>query len=144
MIELARTVAEGVLHSSIVIMVGLYFVFSNTIMNVLADSPSGASVMIEINRKIVNPLFMVLFIVSGLAGLYFFFVYSGVKALGGLLFFLGTTVLTVLFNVPLNNALRDAPKERRNQVWQEYLIRWVRWNHVRTICAIVSGFMLVL
>ena len=142
MLELTLMITEGVLHLSIVIMVGLYFIFSNTIMTVLADKSAGASIMVEINRQILNPLFLAVFALSGVAGLYFFFTQSGVQALGGLLFFIGTTLVTVLFNVPLNNALRDASKDRLANVWQVYLNRWVRWNHVRTICALLSGFML--
>lgn len=142
MFDFALTITEGLMHLSIVIMVGLYFIFSNTIMTVLAGNSSGASIMIEINRQILNPIFLALFVLSGISGLYFFFVYSGFQALGGLLFFAGTTLVTMLFNVPLNNGLRDSPKANFQSVWQVYLNRWVLWNHVRTISAVLSGFML--
>lgn len=142
MFEFVLMLTEGVLRLSIVIMVGLYFIFSNTIMVVLANKPFGASIMVEINRQILNPIFLCLFVLSGVAGVYFFFANSGIQALGGLLFFAGTTLVTMLFNVPLNNALRDASQESLARVWQVYLTRWVCWNHVRSICAVLSAFML--
>ena len=142
MADLAVMIVEAVLQLSMTIMVGLYFIFSNTIMLVLSRHSDGASTMIKINKQILNPLFLICFCVSGLAGIYFFAFHTGAHAIAGLVFFVGTTLVTAFFNVPLNNSLRDAPKESVNQVWKTYLTRWVYWNHLRTLSAVVSGFML--
>jgi len=65
--------------------------------------------------------------------------------------FLGVVafVVTVAFNIPLNNALdrldpaalsvADAARE-----WRAYLAPWTNWNHVRTVAPLLgSAFVLV-
>jgi uncharacterized membrane protein len=138
------TIAEALLQLSMIVMIGLYFIFSNTIMHVLAKEHDGASIMNKINSTILNPVFLTCFFVSGLASMYFFYFGSGAKALSGLFFFMGTTVVTVVFNVPLNNKLKAAQKESMAPVWAEYLSKWVLWNHCRTAAGIVSGFLMSL
>ncbi|BDX05924.1 DUF1772 domain-containing protein [Planctobacterium marinum] len=137
------SILEVLLQLSMLLMMGLYFIFSNTLMPVLSRQKGGADTMIAINKVILNPLFMAGFIVSGLAGLYYFISFSGAKSLAGVVFFLGTTLVTVLFNVPLNNKLRDASELNKAAVWELYLKKWVFWNHVRTLCAVLSGFLLL-
>lgn len=138
------TIVEALLQLSIIIMVGLYFIFSNTIMRVLSTRSDGASTMIDINREILNPLFLGCFAVSGIAGLYFFVFHSGLQSIAGLVFFIGTTLVTAVFNVPLNNKLRDASPDILPEVWQNYLIKWTFWNNIRTVSAVGSGFLIAL
>ena len=133
---------ESLIQLSMVIMVGLYFAFSNTIMPSLKQFESGAYVMAEINKVILNPVFMAVFVLSGIGSLYLIIVADGLPAISGAIFLIGTTLVTMIKNVPLNNQLRDAGKERV-QVWQHYLDKWVFWNHVRTVSAVISGLLLV-
>ncbi len=135
-------IVEALLQLSMIIMIGLYFIFSNTIMRALSKRHDGANTMIEINQQILNPIFLGCFGLSALAGLYFFLFHTGFQSLAGIVFFTGTTLVTVFFNVPLNNTLRDTPAERVSGVWQTYLVKWVFWNHVRTWCAVGSGLLL--
>lgn len=145
MVEISLiTTVEALLQLSMIIMVGPYFTFSNTIMRALSTRSDGANTMIEINRQILNPLFLVCFCFSGFAGLYFFEFHSGLRSIAGLIFFIGTTLVTVIFNVPLNNKLRDSSQETLANIWQTYLTRWVFWNHVRTASAVVSGLLISL
>ncbi len=134
--------AEALLQLSMIMMIGLYFTFSNTVMKVLSNSRHGAAIMIDINKQILNPLFLACFIISGVAGAYFFWSETGVRSIAGAIFLLGTTLVTVLFNVPLNNRLRDANSVRQPVVWNAYLSRWVWWNHIRSLTGILSGFLL--
>lgn len=135
-------IVESILQLSMIIMVGLYFTFSNTIMRVLSQSRDGANTMIEINKQILNPLFLTCFGLSGIAGFYFGFFHSGFQSLVGIVFFIGTTLVTVFFNVPLNDKLKDALPEDLSRLWQKYLDKWVLWNHLRTGCAVLSGLLL--
>lgn len=135
---------EALLQFAMIIMMGLYFTFSNTVMRVLSTRSYGANTMIEINRLILNPIFLACFFVSGLAGLYFFVTHSGFQAIAGLVFVIGTTLVTIVFNVPLNNKLRDSTQETLADVWQTYLNKWVFWNHVRTVSAVCSGLLISL
>lgn len=136
---------EALLQLSMVIMIGLYFIFSNTIMTTLARVENGANVMVDINKQILNPVFLVCFVLSALASVYFLAFGSGLNRVSGGVFFVGTVVVTALKNVPLNNQLRDVKGFSEQQIlWKVYLSKWVKWNHVRTLSAVVSGFLLVL
>lgn len=138
------TIVEALLQLSMIIMVGLYFTFSNTVMRVLSSRSDGANTMIEINRLILNPIFLGCFFVSGIAGMYFFESHSGFQSIAGLVFVIGTTLVTAIFNVPLNNKLRDSTQETLPDVWKTYLTKWVFWNHVRTASAVGSGLLMSL
>ena len=61
---------------------------------------------------------------------------------GGLLYFLGGLLLTVLIHSPMNDvlALVETPMEaaRAREVWQDYSEPWQRWNTVRTIVSCIT------
>lgn len=137
-------IVESLLELSMIVMVGLYFIFSNTIMRTLANRSDGACVMNDINKDILNPVFLGLFVLSGVAGLYFLLFESNAKSVAGGIFFFGTTLVTVTRNVPLNNQLRDSSGDKITQVWRNYLDKWVFWNYVRSASAIIAGFLLAL
>ncbi len=137
-------IVEALFELSMIVMVGLYFIFSNTIMRTLAMRSDGANVMNDINKDILNPIFLGGFVLSGVAGLYFLLFESNAKSVAGGIFFIGTTLVTVTRSVPLNNLLRDSSVDNIAQVWQRYLDKWVFWNHVRSASAIIAGFLLAL
>lgn len=58
---------------------------------------------------------------------------------------LGSIVVTIAFNVPLNNRLAavNSKREEGNKLWETYQKHWVRWNHVRSIATIVSTVFLI-
>ena len=69
---------------------------------------------------------------------------SAVFFLGGALFYLvGTFLVTVLGNVPLNDQLAavSATDPAARDVWEHYLGRWTMWNHVRTAAAMVAALL---
>ncbi len=138
------SIAEIIVKLTMIIMIGLYFIFSNTVMRVLSDLENGADAMVLINRHILNPLFLGCFFISGIGSLSLFFISTGLLASASIIFFVGTVVVTVVFNVPLNNKLKDASEYHRDIVWKEYLPKWVFWNHLRTVCGVVSGTLLCL
>lgn len=134
-------------------MAGIYFIFSNTIMPALAQlaPESGAVAMQRINRVILNPGFFLLFFGSALLSLTLLLAswfiadtdipYGVCAAILVLVSFL----VTVFFNVPLNNALDQAPltQEVGIEVWQRYLSEWVMWNHVRTVATTIATALFV-
>ena len=135
---------EAVMQLSMILMVGLYFTFSNTVMASLKGFENGVDVMVELNKVILNPLFMTCFIGSGISSAYLAVTGTGLVAISGAVFFIGTTLVTVIKNVPLNNKLLNATEAiSRQQVWREYLQKWVFWNHIRTASAVLSAFLLV-
>ena len=138
------TMTEVLFKFSMYMMMGLYFIFSNTVMETLARFDNGADVMIEINKEILNPVFLSLFFVSGIGSFWLFFFSQGAIAAAGLIFFVGTVAVTVVFNVPLNDKLKNIVPNKKHALWKEYLSKWVLWNHVRTFCAAISGLLLCL
>ena len=54
---------------------------------------------------------------------------------GSALYLAGVILVTMLFNVPLNNILAaHAPDSTDAAVfWTRYLGQWTRWNHLRTL-----------
>lgn len=134
---------------------GLYFAFSAFIMTALRriEQVQGISAMNSINSTILRSAFMPLFLSSTLASLILlvvgFFRRSepGSMAMiaGGLIYVSGMFLCTVLFNVPLNNALGSADPASREaaQVWARYLKDWTFWNHVRTISSTAASALYI-
>jgi uncharacterized membrane protein len=54
-------------------------------------------------------------------------------------------VVTVVFNVPLNDALAAVKPStpEAGAVWTSYLKDWVFWNHVRTIASGVASALFI-
>lgn len=137
---------ESLIQLSIVSSLGIYLIFSNTIIRALKQSPQGAKAMVEINRVILNPVFLSLFLTSGLGSFYLVLYGKGMESAAGALFFLGTFLVTITQNVPRNNKLRDTVlfTDAGQEYWNVYSKSWLWWNHVRTISAITSSMLLIL
>ncbi|MDK1490177.1 DUF1772 domain-containing protein [Sinorhizobium sp. 7-81] len=129
------------------LMAGLFFIFSVCIMQALSRLPpeQGIAAMNAINVVIQNPLFLSAFMGTALLGLILIAAafFSGgqgswLLAAGGLAYVVGTLLVTIVFNVPLNDSLAAAaPGPAANELWQKrYLTDWVWWNHVRTFASI--------
>ena len=127
------------------LMGGLFFVFSVAVMKALSSIPAnqGMAAMQAINRVIVNPLFLSVFMGTAaacgiLAGMSFMQIRS-VPAIcilvASLSYLAGTIFVTAVFNVPKNNALDlitpDNPAIA--SLWSDYIASWTAWNHVRTL-----------
>jgi uncharacterized membrane protein len=65
---------------------------------------------------------------------------SGYLVTGSLLYFVGTFLVTLLFNVPLNNRLAAVKPDSAEgkAVWTHYLREWTAWNHVRTVAPLAA------
>jgi uncharacterized membrane protein len=133
---------------------GLFFAFSTFIMTALGRiaSASGIAAMNAINEAILRSLFMPLFWGTTVASALLVVLATvcwgeaGAMAMlvGGVVYLLGMFVCTVAIEVPLNNRLKaDAAKETASATWQRYLVRWTRWNHLRTIsCAVACALFI--
>ncbi|HEU5260866.1 MAG TPA: anthrone oxygenase family protein [Gemmatimonadales bacterium] len=60
---------------------------------------------------------------------------------GSLLYLVGTVMVTIVFNVPRNNALAAVGPDSVDgaRVWAGYLTSWTAWNHVRTVAALAAA-----
>ena len=132
---------------------GLLFAFSSFVMTALARQPAecGIRTMQAINVAILNPLFLSIFLGTAAASAALVaasLAQPGSRAVllpaGATLYLVGVFGVTVLVNVPLNNALEAlaAGSPEAARFWPGYVRRWTRWNHVRTVCALVASVLL--
>jgi uncharacterized membrane protein len=138
------------------IMAGLYFVFSNTIMPSLAklEPSQGILVMQTINRTILNPLFVLLFVGSAVAcSVLVVFSFGKLPTpnallliVGAVIYILGSPIVTAVFNIPLNDTLAVLAPSASGSAdqWASYLQNWTTWNHVRTAASITAAFLLLI
>jgi len=147
------TLVTGLLWFSAIscgLLAGLYFAFSTFVMTALGriDQAAGIAAMNSINKVIVQSLFLPVFLGSTAAcallavlGL-FRWNEPGAPAMiaGGLLYVAGMFAVTVIFNVPLNNALAavNPAGPEAQALWTRYLSDWTFWNHVRTVASTLA------
>jgi uncharacterized membrane protein len=133
------------------LVAGFFFAFSVCVMWALGRLPSaqGISVMQTINVVVINPLFLGSFLGTAAASLILLVLSlmdlesagSPMRVVGSLCYFVGAFLVTMLFNVPRNNALAAAAPDTPEAaaLWREYLSRWTAWNHVRMLAALVAA-----
>jgi uncharacterized membrane protein len=138
---------------------GLFYAFSTFVMKGLdrAEPAEAITAMRGINAEAqANAPFLAMFFGSALLA-----VAVGVVAftrlgqpgswylLAGAVFGIGAAVVTMAFNVPLNNHLdgvdpaglsvADSARE-----WQAYLSTWTAWNHVRSASGFVGAALMLI
>ncbi len=116
------------------LLAGLYFAFAVAVMPALRGTDDGAFVdmMKRINVSIVNPVFLLVFFAApALAVLAAALVRSPVAYAAAALAVL-TLLVTVVFNVPLNDRLADGAARA------DFETAWVRFNGLRTVTGIGS------
>lgn len=126
------------------LVAGIFYAFSSFVMGALGRLPpaQGIEAMQAINVIVINRSFMLAFFGTAILCLALLVAAylrwsdgSGKLLLLGSLFYLvGTIGVTMVFNVPLNNALAGARPGTPEAAtfWAHYLDRWTMWNTVRT------------
>jgi uncharacterized membrane protein len=138
----------------IALMAGLYFAFSIAVMAALGRiaPASGMSAMQSINVVILNPWFLLAFagtavvcaVLAAMALLRWNEPGTALLLAACALYLVGNIVVTMAFNVPLNNALAAAdPAGDGAAVWSRYLSTWTAWNHVRTLSCLAALALLI-
>jgi uncharacterized membrane protein len=138
------------------LVAGIFFAFSAFVMKALARllPAQGIAAMQSINVAVINPWFLAVFLgtaagclVLAVASLFQWHKPSAVFHLvGGLLYLVGTILVTLAFNVPLNDALAAVDPVSANgaSLWAGYVTGWTAWNHVRTAAALAAGALLTI
>lgn len=138
------------------LIAGAFFAFSTFVMGALGrlPAPHGIAAMQSLNTVVINPWFLGVFI--GTAAACALLVAAALLAwqepgamlllVGALLYFAGTFLVTMFFNVPLNDALAAVGPESSAgaSLWTRYLSTWTNWNHVRTIAALAASALLTI
>ena len=127
------------------LVAGIFLAFSNFVMKALASVPpaSGIASMQSINVKVLNRWFFAVFF--GTAGCCLVLVVASLLhgqrpgaaylLVASLLYFVGTVLVTIICNVPLNDSLAAVAPTTADAAptWSNYLKTWTVWNHVRTV-----------
>lgn len=135
-------------------MAGLFCAFSTFMMKALASlaDSEGMKAMQAINRLIVRPSFLLVFVGTSLLCLTSAILGSDVPrvfpltVIATLIYTLACLVSTIIFNVPLNNRLdaADPDSQEGQAMWRLYLSTWTKWNHLRAVATLLSTFTLAL
>jgi len=133
------------------LIAGAFFAFSTFVMKALARLPGaqGIAAMQSINVVVINPWFMTALFGTALAcvaaAVISLFEWdepeSIYRLVGGVLFLVGTILVTIAFNVPRNDALAatDPEGDDSADLWRRYIREWTTWNHVRTAAALAAA-----
>lgn len=138
------------------LVAGVFLAFSDFVMTSLAKAePAGAIQSMQIiNREVFRTIFMVLLLgMSGVSPM--MIVYAIVNDLGdarnwivaaGTLFFVGTFIVTLIFNVPMNNRLDPIQfdSDEAATYWLQYVPVWRFWNWVRAIASALASICLLI
>ena len=137
------------------VMSGLFFAFSNFIMQALDRLPGtqGMAAMNSINVAILTPLFMLAFmgtavvcVAVGVVSVFRLDEHDGPYLLAGsLLYLVGAVLLTMGYHVPRNEALErtDPADPSAPALWDRYMAEWVPLNHVRTVACLAATALFI-
>ena len=132
---------------------GVFFAFSSFVMKALGRLPSseGIAAMQSINVVVINPSFLGAFMGSALLSVAVVVLVlqndSSAAApffIGGAMsYFLGTFLVTLFGNVPMNDKLAasSATDPAAIKYWDHYLDHWSMLNHIRTGAAVAAVLM---
>jgi uncharacterized membrane protein len=133
------------------LMAGFFFAFSVCVMKALGKlSPEqGIAAMQSINVVVINPVFLTVFLGTGslcAVGIFGSVMHwrepaAAYLLAGSAVYLVGPLLVTMLFNVPRNNALGElTPSSAEGaKLWASYLSEWTAWNHVRTITSLAAA-----
>src|SRR5580765_4717504 len=132
------------------LIAGAFFAFSSFVMRALGRLPSeqGIAAMQSINIVVINPVFLGVFVGAALTSAVVVILSlvrwsdsgSAYLLAAGLVYILGTFLVTMVFNVPLNDTLASMNPATSEGIalWANYLTNWTIWNHVRTFAALIA------
>lgn len=138
------------------LMAGIIFAFSNFLMKAFGKLPpaQGIAAFQSVNTAIINPLFLLLFVGTGLLGVVLAILAvvrwsqpgSAFLLIGGLIYLIGVIVETRVIHLPRNDALDavDSASPQATTLWADMLSTWVAWNHVRTVAALAAATSFVI
>jgi uncharacterized membrane protein len=132
------------------LLAGNFFAFSAYLMKALGglSAERGITAMQAITAAIKGPLFLVVFFgttalaaaLCGIALLQWGQPGQCYLFAGALLFLIGTFLVTMMRNAPLNAALARATPDTKEgrDVWKRFQASWGLWNQVRMLTALLA------
>jgi uncharacterized membrane protein len=138
------------------LIAGVFFAFSAFVMKALAGlpPPQGIAAMQSINVAVLNRWFFAAFFGAAAACLVLavssmFMRHepgANYRLIGSALYLIGTMLVTIVFNVPRNEALAavDPASANAASLWASYVTVWTAWNHVRSVAALAAAALLTI
>jgi uncharacterized membrane protein len=135
---------------------GIFYAFSTFVMAGLGRiaPEQGIAAMNSINVTVINPWFMAVFLgtpaLSVILIVMALFKWSEPGSLliiaASLIYIAGSFLVTMIFNVPLNDALAAAAPASSEgaALWARYLKEWTWWNHVRTALPLATMVLFII
>jgi len=133
------------------LVAGVFFAFLRVVVSALASLPPGEGIaaMQSINVVVLNRWFLTAFLGTA-AACVLTVIYSVLRwhepgaahlLVGGILYLVGALLVTIMFNVPRNEALAAIAPIDPNSAshWARYVAGWTGWNHVRTAAALAAA-----
>lgn len=133
------------------LVAGIFFAFSAFVMKALSrlSADNGIAAMQPINVVVLNPWFFGAFFGTAAACL-MALIWSLLRwsepdaaylLIGSLLYLVGCLSVTIVFNVPKNEALASVSSgdPDAKSKWTRYVATWTVWNHVRTLAALAGA-----
>ena len=132
-------------------MAGLFISFSTFMMKAFGslEDAEGIRAMQAVNRFIVRPSFLLVFLgtaVAAIAATFIAYVADGpwkLSAFAAAVYVAACVLSTIAFNIPLNNRLAttDPLTTQGHEFWRQYLDEWTRWNHVRSVACVITTIL---
>ena len=133
-------------------MAGFFYAYSMSVMWALdaVDPKAAIASMQSINIVVRNAIFFPAFfgtpVVALIAAELWWKAGTGqvalLLALAALVYLAGTFAVTIVANVPMNQALAiatiPADPEAARTLWRNYSSPWTLWNHVRTLASLTT------
>jgi uncharacterized membrane protein len=135
---------------------GIFFAFSTFVMAALARLPpdQGIAAMNSINVTVINPWFFTVFfgtplictVLTIMALINWNDPGSAIIIIASFIHIAGSLVVTMVFNVPLNNALAriTSADGEGSAMWARYLRDWTFWNTMRTLAPLIAMVLFVI
>ena len=155
MIPRAMMIATLVAAVGSCVMAGAFFAFSSFVMGALGRlaPPEGIRAMQSMNVVAINPVFLGVFtgtaLLCGVLAVLSIKSWSapgsGLRLAGCMAYVVGSFALTMVCNVPRNDALAALAADTADAAayWARYLSEWTWWNHVRMLASVVGSVLLV-
>lgn len=137
---------------------GLCFTWTNAITPGIGnlDNYGYLSAFQQMNRTILNPLFIIVFFGPFFLSLINLYAFRNASSsmiwlliLATAIYFLGVVLVTIFGNVPLNEILdktdlRSASNENLKTLREAFEVKWNRLHSIRTATSIISFLLLII
>jgi uncharacterized membrane protein len=133
---------------------GIFYAFSTFVMAALGrlEPRQGMSAMNAINVAVINPWFMAVFLgtpaICAILAIWALAQWTEpgdlIVIAASLIYVAGSLMVTMIFNVPLNNALAATASQGSAETWDRYLKQWTRWNHLRTLLSLIAMILFII